>query len=86
MRSSHSEGAALETHGARIYRDPETVPPHPGDQWTRFVCISDTHNCTPAVPDGDVLLHAGDISAGGVPESMVSMLDWLRGLPHPTKV
>ena len=81
----HSEEAALEAKGARIYLDPETVPPHPGDQWTRFVCISDTHDSTPAVPDGDVLLHAGDISAG-IPESIRSMFDWLGGLPHPTKV
>ena len=86
MQSCHSEATALETNGARIYLNPNTVPLHPGDQWTRFVCISDTHNSTPAVPDGDVLLHAGDISAGGVPEDMKSMFDWLRGLPHQTKV
>jgi len=75
----------LETKGARIYLDPSTVPPHPGDEWTRFVCISDTHNYTPVVPDGDVLLHAGDIS-GSTPEEMKSMFDWLRTLPHKTKV
>ena len=37
----------------------------------RFVCLSDTHNVsgvTPAiVPDGDVLLHAGDFSQFGGP-------------------
>jgi len=81
----YSEETTLQTKGARIYLDPDTVPPHPGDQWTRFVCISDTHNRTPVVPDGDVLLHAGDISAG-VPNSMKSMFDWLRSLPHQTKV
>ena len=37
------------------------------------------------MPDGDVLLHAGDISAG-IPESVKSMFDWLKGLPHETKV
>ena len=85
MQCCNSGGTTLETKGARIYLDPETVPPHPGDQWTRFVCISDTHNRTPAVPDGDVLLHAGDISEG-IPESVKSMFDWLKGLPHATKV
>jgi len=80
-----SEGATLQTKGARIYLDPHTIPPHPGDKWTRFVCISDTHARTPAVPDGDILLHAGDISEG-MPESMKSMFDWLKGLPHQTKV
>jgi len=85
MRCSGSGETTLETKGAKIYLDPETVPPHPGDEWTRFVCISDTHDCTPVVPDGDVLLHAGDISAG-IPESVKSMFDWLKGLPHQTKV
>lgn len=37
---------------------------------TRFVCISDTHNQIdripkPGIPDGDVLLHAGDFSSNG---------------------
>lgn len=85
MECCYSEEATLQSKGARIYFDPDTVPPHPGDQWTRFVCISDTHNRTPAVPDGDVLLHAGDISAG-IPDSMKTMFDWLRNLPHQTKV
>lgn len=85
MRCCHSGQTTLETNGARIYLDPETVPPHPGDHWTRFVCISDTHGRTPAVPDGDILLHAGDISAN-TPESVESMFEWLKGLPHETKV
>ncbi len=35
----------------------------------RFVCISDTHNRTDnlQLPDGDVLLHAGDFSQTGLP-------------------
>ena len=28
---------------------------------TRIVCISDTHNQTPKLPQGDVLIHAGDL-------------------------
>lgn len=83
--SAKSEGVILHTRGTRIYLEPAAVPPHPGDQWTRFVCISDTHDCTPEVPDGDILLHAGDIS-GGTPESLRSMFDWLRSLPHRMKV
>jgi len=34
----------------------------------RFVCISDTHcteTCFENVPDGDVLIHAGDFSYVG---------------------
>lgn len=84
-RHYHSGETTLQSKGARVYLDPATIPPHLGDQWTRFVCVSDTHDATPAVPDGDVLLHAGDISAG-TPESMKSMFDWLKSLPHQTKV
>lgn len=32
---------------------------------TRFVCISDTHNCTVKLPHGDVLIHAGDLTNQG---------------------
>ncbi|EEY23283.1 ser/Thr protein phosphatase family protein [Verticillium alfalfae VaMs.102] len=32
---------------------------------TRFVLISDTHNHTPALPRGDVLIHAGDLTNQG---------------------
>ena len=39
------------------YEPGHLLPPKPGDDWTRFVCISDTHNRSFPVPDGDVLLH-----------------------------
>lgn len=32
---------------------------------TRFVCVSDTHNRNVGLPDGDVLIHAGDITNNG---------------------
>ena len=33
----------------------------------RIVCLSDTHNRTDGlvVPEGDLLLHAGDLTSGG---------------------
>lgn len=51
---------------------------------TRFVCISDTHSRlrNVAVPDGDVLIHAGDLS-GRTAQPLASNLDprgKLRGL------
>ena len=62
------------------------VPPHPGQGWTRFVCVSDTHSKTFSLPDGDVLIHAGDLcSSGSVPQLKVTM-DWLVSLPHPKKM
>ena len=54
----------------------------------RVVCISDTHGAhrSVAVPDGDVLIHAGDFTRYGR-ESDASDFDaWLATLPHRHKV
>lgn len=54
---------------------------------TRFVLVSDTHlqhNFT--VPDGDVLLHAGDATWDGTPEEIQEFSAWLGRLPHKHKV
>jgi hypothetical protein len=78
----------LATNSARVYVDYDisTPPPHPGNAWTRFVCISDTHSRVFSVPDGDVLLHSGDLSSWGHPEQLEVTLAWLRKLPHSQKV
>ncbi|KAF8527772.1 Metallo-dependent phosphatase [Gautieria morchelliformis] len=61
-------------------------PPHPGPQWTRFVCLSDTHSKCFAVPPGDVLLHSGDLSSFGRVGQLKVTMDWINDLPHPIKV
>ncbi|KIM54362.1 hypothetical protein SCLCIDRAFT_1222060 [Scleroderma citrinum Foug A] len=66
--------------------DPKSPPQHPGPQWTRFVCISDTHSETFDVPPGDVLLHSGDLSKLGKYDQLKVTVDWLRGLPHRVKI
>ena len=33
---------------------------------TCVICISDTHNSKPPLPDGEILLHAGDLSQYGL--------------------
>lgn len=56
---------------------------------TRFVCISDTHNRTNAdtfVPEGDVLLHAGDFSMVGAPGEIEQFVGFMKTLPHKHKV
>ncbi|KIO29423.1 hypothetical protein M407DRAFT_227934 [Tulasnella calospora MUT 4182] len=45
--------------------DIDFPPPKPGPEWTRFICISDTHGGRFRVPEGDVLLHAGDLTRRG---------------------
>ncbi len=54
----------------------------------RIICISDTHDMFREleVPDGDLLLHAGDLSRTGSVSEVTASLDWLRSLPHPHKV
>ena len=64
----------------------DDVPPHPGQGWTRFVCLSDTHSKTFAVPAGDVLLHAGDLCSWGSVKQLKVTVDWLLSLPHPVKM
>lgn len=58
----------------------------------RLVCLSDTHGQhhrltgALAVPDGDVLLFAGDACAKGTPDEWAAFCRWLGALPHPHKV
>jgi len=64
----------------------DNVPPHPGQDWTRFVCVSDTHSKTFPLPDGDVLIHSGDLCSWGTVKQLKVTMDWLVSLPHPTKI
>jgi len=53
----------------------------------RVVCLSDTHDrIVAAVPDGDLLVHAGDLTTGGTAADIQRQLDWLESLPHRHKV
>ena len=79
--SSGSENAVVHTQ-----YDPDDVPNIPGPDWTRFVCISDTHCHTFPVPDGDVLLHSGDLTHTGTLAQFETTVNWLKSLPHPLKM
>ena len=54
----------------------------------RIVCLSDTHNCNQqiAVPDGDVLIHAGDATIQGTMDEIVLFNKWFSTLPHKYKI
>ncbi|KAK7059726.1 Metallophos domain-containing protein [Favolaschia claudopus] len=54
--------------------------------WTRFVLLSDTHTQTFPVPDGDVLLHSGDLTRRGTLRDLKRTMEWLYALPHPVKI
>jgi len=57
-------------------------------QTLTLVCISDTHGSHRdfEVPNGDILLHAGDISGRGEWETIEDFNQWLGELPHRHKV
>lgn len=56
----------------------------------RVVCISDTHLIHQMVklkvPDGDLLIHAGDGTNDGTVGEVTAFTQWLAGLDHPHKV
>nr|XP_022324332.1 metallophosphoesterase MPPED2-like [Crassostrea virginica]XP_022324333.1 metallophosphoesterase MPPED2-like [Crassostrea virginica] len=68
--------------------DPATGPV--ADDCVRFVCISDTHaklfKVADRIPDGDVLLHAGDFTNIGWPGEVKEFNEILGRLPHKHKI
>ncbi|XKH00392.1 metallophosphatase domain-containing protein [Marinobacter nauticus] len=55
----------------------------------RLVCISDTHSLhwqMPDIPEGDVLIHAGDSLGQGTLDNIEDLNDWLGTLPHRHKL
>lgn len=57
------------------------------DHW-KVVCIADTHGHEQnlMVPDGDVLIHAGDVTMFGHEKTFYKFMDWFAALPHPHKI
>ncbi|NTU84495.1 MAG: metallophosphoesterase [Chloroflexales bacterium] len=54
----------------------------------RIVCLADTHGLhrQVAVPPGDVLVHAGDLTRQGNLDELRDLNTWLGELPHPHKL
>lgn len=54
----------------------------------KIVCLSDTHNCNGQieVPDGDILIHAGDATIRGTEFEVEEFLSWFASLPHKKKI
>ncbi len=54
----------------------------------RLVFISDTHGLHRhlIVPEGDILIHAGDITQYGELRELIDFDDWLAHLKHPHKI
>jgi len=54
----------------------------------RIVCISDTHYVPQdlVIPDGDALVHAGDLTYNGSTRQIRKVGEWLASLPHRHKM
>lgn len=54
----------------------------------RLVAMADTHgeHARLEVPDGDVLIHAGDLTQRGTRPQLDEVATWLRSLPHRHKL
>jgi Icc-related predicted phosphoesterase len=56
----------------------------------RIVTMSDTHcihdKMRYSVPEGDVLVHAGDFTSTGTEEQIADFVDWFKKFPHKHKI
>ena len=57
----------------------------------KIVCISDTHNKHKQIPEdwfpeGDVIVHAGDISSMGYLHEIEEFCKWYSKMPYPHKI
>lgn len=54
----------------------------------RLICLADTHNLHHEIPipDGDVLIHAGDCTDGGTRNETENFLQWFSSQPHKHKI
>lgn len=75
-----SESIHTSNGDTRIYTeyDVDNPPAVGGPEWVRFVLISDTHSQTMPIPQGDVLLHAGDLTTLGEVQDLCAQIDWLK--------
>lgn len=70
----------------KLYTWQRIVPAGPLTDQVSIVCISDTHNSQPALPTGDILIHAGDLTQSGSFKELEEALAWLRAQPHSAKI
>ncbi|KAJ6185887.1 hypothetical protein N7519_007188 [Penicillium mononematosum] len=70
----------------KLYTWRQPIPAKPLTNPVTIVCISDTHNSQPSLPDGDILIHSGDLTQSGSLKELQAAFTWLNAQPHPTKI
>lgn len=87
LLTSPLQWLVLRAYGLILWLRGQPVRPPAGRPAVRVVCISDTHDHTPAgIPAGDLLIHCGDMTRAGTAADIQKQLDWLASLPHKEKV
>ena len=74
------DGTWAQIHTKQVFDDVQFAKsPKDRTEATRFVCISDTHgkHRGVAVPQGDVLIHAGDFTNTGEEAQVLDFANWL---------
>ncbi len=54
----------------------------------RLICLADTHNKHHdiPIPEGDILIHAGDCTDAGTKKETRDFLEWMASQPHKHKI
>ncbi|MCQ2215340.1 MAG: metallophosphatase domain-containing protein [Bacteroidales bacterium] len=55
----------------------------------KILHISDTHNAHKRLanlPEGDLIIHSGDISQTGSESEILDFINWFQSLPYPNKI
>ncbi|KAJ5291861.1 hypothetical protein N7478_001112 [Penicillium angulare] len=69
----------------KLYTWHQIIPAAPLTNPVFIVCISD-HNTQPSLPDGDILIHAGDLTHSGSLHELQTTLTWLNAQAHAIKI
>jgi len=71
---------------SKLYRSRKISLDKTPEKHITVVCILDTHNQQLELPDGDLLVHAGDLSKRGTLPELQAQLDWANSQKHTRKV
>lgn len=52
----------------------------------KIILISDTHGKRVVPPEGDMIIHGGDLTTVGHSHEVVNFLNWFSNLPHKYKI
>ncbi|KAL2256384.1 hypothetical protein VTK26DRAFT_1752 [Humicola hyalothermophila] len=84
--SLQGEGDIIRERRKEMNTSAVSTPTPRSTRRTRIVCIGDTHNSTPKLPKGDVLIHAGDLTNQGSYSEISKTIQWLERADFEAKI